>query len=341
MGRFRGAGARGRGAGGGAASPPAGRREVLAVAVVLGGPGAAVALGGPGAALALGGAGAARAAGAGGAPGALLELSPAGRPPAAPPVALRRRRLDRALATLLLRSGYESLAEARFVPMDRFQRRQFLRRQDAQEAYIREAAPLRVGVGDVSDPLYFDLIAFAQWATAGELLRSESALEFEEFCEECPGRARLVSRPAGLEDDARLPAFIEGQAADRIYARLRGGFEGTEFAGVPPPLAPGAPFVDVLEGVRGVLGALVERGYALSADVRGDGQGRFQVALEGPASLWALQTLAASPPATRAAGLPAHDALAVGGFLRASGLRPQCFLRAGQDSVEEEWRLLA
>jgi len=300
----------------------------------------ALALGvaGPGAAW---GAGEGGAAGAG---GALLELAAGGGRAPAAPIRLPRRRLDRTLATLLLRSGYESLAEARFVPMDLFQKTQFLRRQAAQESYLAAAAPMgiRVDVGDVCDPQYFDLIAYVQWSTASELLLSGAAQqEFEEFCEECVGRARLVRRPAGLEDDVRVPAFVQGRAADRVYARLRDGFEGEEFAGVPAPLPPGAPLVDVVAGTRGILGALVERGYALSADVRGDegGRGGFRVALQAPASLWGLQRLAAAPPAARTAGLPAHDALAVGGFLRACGLAPRCLIRAGTDGVEEEWQL--
>jgi len=308
-----------------------GALALAAGALVLGagGPGAAWGAAGPGGA---------------GAGGALLELAAAGgRAPAAPP-GLPRRRMDRTLATLLLRSGFESLAEARFVPMDVFQKTQFLRRQAAQEAYLAAAKPMGIGVdvGNVADPQYFDLIAFVQWSTASELLTSGAARqEFEEFCEECEGRARLVRRPVGLEDDARVPAFVQGRAADLVYARLRDGFEGEEFAGVPAPLPPGAPLEDVVAGARGVLGALVERGYALSADARAEegARGGFRVALQAPATLWGLQRLAASPAAARAAGLPAHDALAVGGFLRASGLAPHCLIRAGPGGVEEEWQL--
>ena len=102
------------------------------------------------------------------------------------PPAFPRRRLELPLAVLLLRSCYDALDSSDLVPMDRFQVDFFRIRSDCWEPYLElraRAAAAKAGgggslggsskqqqqprpqQGDLSDPAYFDVIAFSQAAT--------------------------------------------------------------------------------------------------------------------------------------------------------------------------------
>lgn len=45
----------------------------------------------------------------------------------------------------------------------------------------------------------------------------------QEFCEECPGESRLVTRDPALQDNAALPAAFQRKAGDLLYTGLRDG----------------------------------------------------------------------------------------------------------------------
>lgn len=46
----------------------------------------------------------------------------------------------------------------------------------------------------------------------------------QEFCEDCDGRTRLVTRAPELRSNDSLPAAFERAAGERIYEGLRYGF---------------------------------------------------------------------------------------------------------------------
>jgi hypothetical protein len=180
-------------------------------------------------------------------------------------------------------------------------------------------SPLRPRVGDLTDPLYFDFIAYAQFAALGAVLAAPQSV-FQEFCDECPEQRRTVRRDAALAD-AALPAALFAGTGDLIYAGLREGFRGVDF-GVPPPPARGAG-VPALAAAAGVIAdALATHGLAIKAEVSevaapaAGAPGGFTVTLRGGANLWGLQALAFR----RAPLLNAYDAMAIDAMLRAAGV---------------------
>ena len=50
-----------------------------------------------------------------------------------------------------------------------------------------------------------------------------AAPRVQEFCEDCPGESRLVTRDPALQDNAALPAAFQRRAGDLLYAGLRDG----------------------------------------------------------------------------------------------------------------------
>ena len=118
--------------------------------------------------------------------------------------------------------------------------------------------------GDLTDPLYFDFISWAQSATLnGEMPRGKqtfqvpasalhscslpacrscfalqgaagftplivkpATLHAQEYCEECEntGRLRTVTRSPELESNAALPAALQQTAGNMIYTGMRTGF---------------------------------------------------------------------------------------------------------------------
>ena len=119
----------------------------------------------------------------------------------------------------------------------------------------------------------------------------------------------------------------------------------------PPGLAKGAGPSDVLEGVSRLLAALTLAGYSLnfratpggpdrsSSGGSSSGSGRaplvLTIRIEGPATLWGMQALAAR----RAPLITSHDALAVGAWLRASGRSAVCTLSWTDAAVSQVWEV--
>jgi len=93
-----------------------------------------------------------------------LELDWRSRPPLP---AMARQNLDQQFAVCLMRTSYNVVDALDFVPMDEFQKRQYLTRQDEWERFLAEsrkafgAAPEQ---GNLADPQYFDFISFVQYA---------------------------------------------------------------------------------------------------------------------------------------------------------------------------------
>ena len=93
------------------------------------------------------------------------------------PVGLPRKRMDLSLAVLLMRSSYGIVDDLDFIPMDMFQKDFFIFRQDEWEDY--KGKHPTVMQGDLADPLYFDFISFAQYATISSSMRN-GQLQFVE-----------------------------------------------------------------------------------------------------------------------------------------------------------------
>ena len=72
-------------------------------------------------------------------------------------------------AVVLMRSSYNALDEIDIIPMDEFQKRFFLFRQNEWDDY-RQSHPY-ILQGDLSDSYYFDFISFAQYAILSESCR--------------------------------------------------------------------------------------------------------------------------------------------------------------------------
>lgn len=180
-----------------------------------------------------------------------------------------------------------------------------------------------------------------QLATASACMR-EGVQVFKEYCEEeeCPEGFRVVTRDPALQDNAALPAAYERAAGQLILSRLREGFRGEQYA-CPAPLARAGSFDDVMRAVDAWLQLFVAEGFAINARVvdarqpAGAARGTFTVQLEGPATLWALQSLASR----RSTVLPGYDVLTVAAFLQEAGLQPKCEVEWTDTTVTERWQL--
>lgn len=92
-----------------------------------------------------------------------LELDWRSRPPLP---AMARQNLDQQFAVCLMRTSYNVVDALDFVPMDEFQKRQYLTRQDEWERFLaesRKAFGTAPEQGNLADPQYFDFISFVQY----------------------------------------------------------------------------------------------------------------------------------------------------------------------------------
>eukprot|EP00903_Cladosiphon_okamuranus_P009698 g9226.t1 len=202
-------------------------------------------------------------------------------------VSLARARMQRDFAVLLMRTSYQVVDDLDFVPMDEFQKKFFLFRQDEWSAY-KENFPRRIKQGDLQDPDYFDFISFAQYATVAAAMR-----DGRDFFEEkvgAEGDKRTVQRDADLQDNARLPEEHSRRVGDRILAYCVETFGSTKLA---PVVAQGLSLPELREGCDQIMNILrlnfYHLDYAVTADV---GRRLLMVKAVAPATLWGQQVLA-------------------------------------------------
>eukprot|EP00891_Asterochloris_glomerata_P008410 jgi/Astpho2/8410/Aster-x1499 len=197
------------------------------------------------------------------------------------PVQVPRRILNQQFAVLLLRSAYEV---------------QFWRlRRDQYESYLLQYSPVSIKQGQLSDPLYWDFISFAQAATVAQEI-PKGKFVFQEFCDECTNQTRLVRRDPALRDNSQLRPEFELRTGLQIYRGLRKGFRGETFSGVPPVLSISANLSQVLESVQQLVNVFVQNGFALMgrvAPVEGSNS-QFTVSWKGAANQWGKDTGAVS-----------------------------------------------
>jgi hypothetical protein len=272
------------------------------------------------------------------------------------PIALPRRRLNLPFAILLLASGYDTADRLDFIAMQDFQKDFWLLRGAEWEPYTLQYSPLKITQGDLSDPQYFDFIAAMQFSSVTIAMKN-GLQTFKEYCgDECPPSAsaptapsetegqgaedefRLITRDPSLQDNALLPSKFEAELGAAIYTGLRHGFRGTQFSGAPAPCSPQCSAAEVLKGVQQLLAVFVQQGFCINADIiasssLADNSLKFSVKVDGPANLWALQSVT-----SRRGNLwPVYDALAVAAFLRESGRSATCSFSWTSTGVLEDW----
>ncbi|KAK9794616.1 hypothetical protein WJX73_010418 [Symbiochloris irregularis] len=253
-------------------------------------------------------------------------------------------------AVLLLRSVYEAADSLDFIAMDQYQKEFWKLRQREYEPFLERCKPLPVRQGDLTDPLYFDFISFAQFATLNEEMRYGKQT-FQEWCEECEDQQRTIQRSAELRDNQSLAPALLQRAGDAIYAGLQSGFRGETYD-VPQPCPTGASLDELASCVQGVLDVFVSKGYAQKAQVScvnchrdehsiewhgaGAGGGAFTVHLERPSTLWGLGRLNGGSSVA-----PAFDALTVAAYLRTCHCQASWSIKQRANGVDETWEVHA
>ena len=245
-----------------------------------------------------------------------------------------RSRVATPFAVLLLRSSYETTDELDFVPMDKFQSIWWNRRGEEQERYTSLIVPLRATQGDVGDPLYFDFLCFVQLLVVGELMKRGKQVFTELTGAE--GEARVVRRSQELGDNALLPDAYGRLVGDKIFTRLRDGFE--EFPSFGGPQACTArDFGCLADGVKAICGCFESNGFAFSLRLVAADEAAKQLHIhaEGGATLFAMAELANR----RAAPLPTFLEYALLAFMRASGVQAAASTRLSRTGFDVELRL--
>jgi hypothetical protein len=266
------------------------------------------------------------------------------------PIPFPRRTLGQLFAVLLLRSGYEAVDSLDFIAMDDFQIKFWKQRQSEYEPYTLQYDPIKIKQGDLTDPNYFDFIAFAQSTTVSQEA-AHGRQVFKEFdCEEeeCPPETsyKLVTRNPLFKDNALLPGEWERQTGDKIYDGLVEGFRGQVFGGPKPCSSKsnsrggnnivGAPTnllggssgnnsnsskkcstEELVDGIRQILDIFEKNGFALKCTMtqQSDDGSSFIIKVEGGANLWAIQALQARGSSV----LPLYDMFVIESYLRRSG----------------------
>jgi len=209
--------------------------------------------------------------------------------------ALPRRRLEQDFAVLLMRSSYEAADFFDFMPMDEFQKEQFLFRQNEWDKY---RAQLKVMQGDLTDPAYFDFISFCQYASIASGMRNGQIL-FNELID-ANGTSIVVSRGADLpQSNAALPEAHSRRVGDRLLDWMLENYKGRL---QPEVTAAGRkPSADMLiEGCRRISDIFILNDFALTSDITplADGTG-VSWTLVAPANLWGAQVLSTRGDAPR------------------------------------------
>lgn len=261
-------------------------------------------------------------------------LSPFILPLPPSPVQFPRKNLNRKFAVLLMRSAYDAADDLDFVAMDNFQVRFWKLRQSEVEPYTLQYSPLKVKYGDLTDPLYFDFISFAQFATISNEMKTGEVV-FQEK-NGADGELKTVRRDASIMQNSLLPLAFARKAGNHIYQRLLEGFEGENF-NVPRPCPPTSDSKCLLEGINRLLELFVGQGYALNANVEEVESEKYsdvfklRVRVQGSSTLWGMRTLASRG----ASVLTNFDALTVKSFVEAS-LRNASYKIHFTDTYKEE-----
>jgi len=244
--------------------------------------------------------------------------------------ALPRRRLQQDFAVLLMRASYAAADELDFMPMDEFQKQQFLFRQREWDQYRTK---LPVSQGELTDPAYFDFISFCQYSTIAEGMRRGRVM-FNELID-ANGTSVVVMRDPSLpQSNAALPEEHSARVGDRI---LDWALDRYDSKIRPEVLAPGgATSLKLVDGVRRLADVFELNDFALTSSVSplADGGG-VAWTLVAPANLWSAQVLQLRGDNPR----NDFEAKAVLAYLRRCGVPATCKSRYEQNTqVTHEFR---
>lgn len=227
-------------------------------------------------------------------------LDRAQRPPA---IGVPRTCMDLPFAVCLMRSSYSAVDELDFVPMDIFQKSFFLFRQDEWQGY-KDEHPLSMQ-GDLSDPVYFDFISFAQYRTIAAFLRSPK----RDFVERINADAEsiYVRRNRLLDNDDILPEVFEhlvgSKIIDYVFGKYPQSLLPNNRTGLVSRDAGGAAYISdsnfdtIVSFTQLLLDVFEINAFAIdiratkSTNGRGQADRRMVVTLTAPANLWSLSYL--------------------------------------------------
>ena len=219
-------------------------------------------------------------------------------------IGIPRTRMDLPFAVCLMRSSYNAADELDFVPMDVFQKSFFLFRQEEWQAY-KDEHPLTMQ-GDLSDPVYFDFISFAQYYVINNFLRHPRT-DFVEVQNAAADNV-YVRRNKMFENDAVLPGLfghaVGEKVVDFIYSKYPQGVLPDNKTTLVTNPTTGATYIsdtdlDAIVGSSQLLldvfeinSFAVDIRAAKSARAVSGAEGRFfTVSLTAPANLWSLSYL--------------------------------------------------
>lgn len=200
--------------------------------------------------------------------------------------------------------------ELDFMPMDEFQKEQFLFRQSEWDEY-RQALPVQQG--DLTDAAYFDFISFCQYATLASGMR-RGRIFFEELID-ANGTVAVVNRDPSLpQRNELLPAAHAERVGDRILDWINDKFPNLK----PRVAAQGEPLTasSLVAGIERLANIFLLEEFCLSSSVelRSDGRG-VRWTLIAPANAWSAQVLNVR------GDLPNNfDVMAALAYLRRSGV---------------------
>jgi len=201
------------------------------------------------------------------------------------------------------------------IHQDQFQRDFFIIRQAEYQSYVNALGPGAVKQGILTDPLYFDFISFAQYATISRDLAGNPPLMFEEQqpIDQGPDQPMkfvptIVRRDPSLRDNTRLPLEHEQMVGKAILERFDDVFGGTSSA-LPSFNLGERPSADaLLSALQQLVNLFLINGFAWDgyasilkngSQPGGDASGtQFAITLLSPATLWsgkALQLRNANP----------------------------------------------
>lgn len=199
-----------------------------------------------------------------------------------------RQPLDQQFAVCMMRSSYNTVDELDFCAMDAFQKEFFVTRQDEWQPYLARArktlgtAPEQ---GELTDPLYFDFISYAQYETINSFLRKPKKL-FEELVS-AEGETRVVARNASSVDDRLLATEHARRVGDKVLDFVLERF-GTGLTQVK--VAPELSIFAVEANAQKLVTLLAVLGFSIDsvAERRGN---KLLITFVGAANYWGLRSV--------------------------------------------------
>lgn len=214
-----------------------------------------------------------------------------------------RRKMQLPFAVQLMRQSYNAIDVLKFVPTEEFQKSFFLFRQSEWDDY-RTYYP-NLFQGDLSDPLYFDHVSFAQYAVIADKMR-RGKTSFIQLID-ANGTAQSMQRDPLLENNDLLPIAHSKIVGDALLDWMI-----EVYPTITPPNLPfanntaaykrkpnAASLEEFVKYAQDVLDIMELNSYALSMKVEAlpekdslnSKQQLVGVRMVGPANLWGGQVL--------------------------------------------------